>query len=101
MNFHHTGYGEGRNGTRRLPGDHQQNLKSKKPLPEVTNFLLCSSHISKVLELHEAFAGQVLSNLKALESEKFCQEKLGLNQKVMKVVVEEDRRVFKASLFLI
>ena len=54
-----------------------------------------------MLELHEAFAGQVLSNLKALESEKFCQEKLGLNQKVMKVVVEEDRRVFKASLFLI
>ena len=37
-----------------------------------------------MLELHEAFAGQVLSNLKALESEKFCQEKLGLNQKVMK-----------------
>ena len=54
-----------------------------------------------MLELHEAFAGQVLSNLKALESEKFCQEKLGLNQKVLKVVVEEDRRVFKASLFLI
>ena len=26
MNFHHAGYGEGRNGTRRLPGDHQQNL---------------------------------------------------------------------------
>ena len=43
-----------------------------------------SIHIFKVLELHEAFAGQVLSNLKALESEKFCQEKLGLNQKVMK-----------------
>ena len=40
-----------------------------------------------MLELHEAFAGQVLSNLKALESEKFCQEKLGLNQKVIVVVV--------------
>ena len=92
MNFHHAGYGEGRNGTRRLPGDNQQNLKSKKPLPEVTNFLLCSSHISKVLELHEAFAGQVLSNLKALESEKFCQEKLGLNQKVLKVVVDRRRQ---------
>merc|ERR1719458_1081168 len=35
----------------------------------------------QVFELHEAFAGQVLSNLKALESEKFCQEKLGLNQR--------------------
>ena len=55
-----------------------------------------------MLELHEAFAGQVLSNLKALESEKFCQEKLGLNQKVLKVVVEEeDRRAFKALFFLI
>ena len=43
-----------------------------------------SKHVSKVFELHEAFAGQVLSNLKALESEKFCQEKLGLNQKVAK-----------------
>ena len=46
-----------------------------------------------MLELHEAFAGQVLSNLKALESEKFCQEKLGLNQKVLKVVVEEHKSV--------
>ena len=38
----------------------------------------------KVLELHEAFAGQVLANLKALDSEKFCQEKLGLKEKVTK-----------------
>ena len=38
----------------------------------------------KVLELHEAFAGQVLANLKALNSEKFCQEKLGLKEKVPK-----------------
>ena len=45
-----------------------------------------------MLELHEAFAGQVLSNLKALESEKFCQEKLGLNQKVLKVVVDRRRQ---------
>ena len=47
-------------------------------------FPLNSKHIFKVFELHEAFAGQVLSNLKAMESEKFCQEKLGLNQKVPK-----------------
>jgi len=43
----------------------------------------------QVFELHEAFAGQVLSNLKALESEKFCQEKLGLNQKVGAVHMEK------------
>jgi acetyl-CoA C-acetyltransferase len=30
-------------------------------------------------EIHEAFAGQVLCNLKALESEKYCREVLGLN----------------------
>ena len=47
-------------------------------------FPLNSKHIFKVFELHEAFAGQVLSNLKAMESEKFCQEKLALNQKVPK-----------------
>jgi acetyl-CoA C-acetyltransferase len=29
-------------------------------------------------EIHEAFAGQVLCNLKALESEKYCKEVLGL-----------------------
>merc|ERR1719458_1516343 len=43
----------------------------------------------QVFELHEAFAGQVLSNLKALDSEKFCQEKLGLNQKVGTVPMEK------------
>jgi acetyl-CoA C-acetyltransferase len=30
-------------------------------------------------EIHEAFAGQVLCNLKALESEKYCKEALGLS----------------------
>jgi acetyl-CoA C-acetyltransferase len=30
-------------------------------------------------EIHEAFAGQVLCNLKALESEKYCKEVLGLS----------------------
>merc|ERR1712032_1360097 len=33
--------------------------------------------------------GQVLSNLKALESENFCQENLGLNQKVGTVPMEK------------
>lgn len=35
-------------------------------------------------ELHEAFAGQVLCNLKALESEKYCREVLGLSAAIGK-----------------
>merc|ERR1719347_1556000 len=35
-----------------------------------------------VLEYHEAFAGQILANLKALESDKFCQEHMGQKEKV-------------------
>lgn len=31
-------------------------------------------------EIHEAFAGQVLSTLKAWEDEKFCKERLGLDK---------------------
>ena len=30
-----------------------------------------------VIELHEAFAGQVLANIKCLANEDFCKEKLG------------------------
>lgn len=41
-----------------------------------------------VVELHEAFAGQVLSNLAALESEQFCREKLGLQAAVGAVPLE-------------
>ncbi|MBS1970634.1 MAG: acetyl-CoA C-acetyltransferase [Bdellovibrionales bacterium] len=33
-------------------------------------------------ELHEAFAGQVLCNLKALEDEKYCKEVLGLSSAI-------------------
>jgi len=35
-----------------------------------------------VWEIHEAFAGQVLANVKALGSDKFCQEKMGRDSKV-------------------
>ena len=35
-----------------------------------------------VFEFHEAFAGQVLANLNALESDAFAREKLGLSAKV-------------------
>lgn len=33
-------------------------------------------------EVHEAFAGQIVANLKALDSDWFCKEHLGLSQKV-------------------
>lgn len=33
-----------------------------------------------IYEIHEAFAGQVLCNLKAWESEKYCRERLGRNK---------------------
>jgi len=35
-----------------------------------------------VLEYHEAFAGQILSNVKAMDSDKFATETMGLKQKV-------------------
>ena len=35
-----------------------------------------------VFEFHEAFAGQVLAVLKALESDYFCQNNLGLSEAV-------------------
>eukprot|EP00123_Amoebidium_parasiticum_P022775 comp9474_c0_seq1/m.4517 comp9474_c0_seq1/g.4517 ORF comp9474_c0_seq1/g.4517 comp9474_c0_seq1/m.4517 type:complete len:474 (-) comp9474_c0_seq1:423-1844(-) len=35
-----------------------------------------------VAEFHEAFAGQVLANLTALDSQKFCTEKIGTSDKV-------------------
>jgi len=35
-----------------------------------------------VLEVHEAFAGQVLANMKAMDSEKFATEKMGRSEKV-------------------
>ena len=41
-----------------------------------------------VLEFHEAFAGQLLSNLRALESDRFGREKLGLDGKVGEVPLE-------------
>ncbi|GIV32821.1 MAG: acetyl-CoA acetyltransferase [Chitinophagales bacterium] len=38
-----------------------------------------------VIEFHEAFAGQILSNIKALASETFCREKLGWDRAVGQV----------------
>lgn len=38
-----------------------------------------------IVEMHEAFAGQVCSNLQALASKKFCEEKLGLSEAIGEV----------------
>ncbi|KNC81553.1 trifunctional enzyme subunit beta, mitochondrial [Sphaeroforma arctica JP610] len=35
-----------------------------------------------VVEYHEAFAGQILSNITAMESDKFCQEHMGRKNKI-------------------
>merc|ERR1719210_1357828 len=42
-----------------------------------------------VFEMHEAFAGQVLSCRKALASDKFCQEKMGLKKAVGLIPMEK------------
>ena len=42
-----------------------------------------------VIEFHEAFAGQILSNLKALASDEFAQENLGRDKAVGKVSMDK------------
>lgn len=42
-----------------------------------------------VFEFHEAFAGQVLSNLKCLDSKQFAREKLGRGEKIGEVPLEK------------
>lgn len=45
-----------------------------------------------VIEFHEAFAGQILSNLRALASDEFAREKLGRNEAVGAVDMEKFNR---------
>ncbi|MBX3421498.1 MAG: acetyl-CoA C-acyltransferase [Pirellulaceae bacterium] len=45
-----------------------------------------------VIELHEAFAGQVLANIAALASDNFCREKLGREQSVGQVNMDKLNR---------
>jgi len=42
----------------------------------------------QVIELHEAFAGQVLANMKALDCDNFCRENIGLDNKVGEIPME-------------
>ena len=41
-----------------------------------------------VFEFHEAFAGQVLSNLRALDSDDFAREKLGIRSKAGEIDID-------------
>jgi len=45
-----------------------------------------------VYEIHEAFAGQVLANLAAMDSDYFCKEQMGLKEKVGAVPIEKINR---------
>ncbi len=51
------------------------------------------------IEIHEAFAGQVLCTLKAWESEEYCKTKLGL-EKALGSIKEEQLNVKGSSLAL-
>ncbi len=42
-----------------------------------------------VFEIHEAFAGQVLANLKAMSDKEFCKEHLGLDKAVGEIPMEK------------
>ncbi|XP_015114006.1 trifunctional enzyme subunit beta, mitochondrial [Diachasma alloeum] len=51
-------------------------------IPKVLNLAKLSLNDIGVWEVHEAFAAQILANLKAMDSEYFCQEYLKRNSKV-------------------
>jgi len=42
-----------------------------------------------VIEIHEAFAGQVLSNFAAMNSDKFCSENLGMSSKIGEITMDK------------
>ena len=56
-----------------------------------TNMILERSGLTKddidVYEFHEAFAGQIMAVLKALESESFCKNYMGRSEAVRKIVL--------------
>jgi acetyl-CoA acyltransferase len=57
-------------------------------IPKVLGATGISLASVSVFEFHEAFAGQVLSNLRALDSEDFAREKLGIASKVGEIDIE-------------
>lgn len=57
--------------------------------PKVLDSMGLSLSDIDVFEFHEAFAGQILTVLKALDSEKFANEKLGRSQKVGEIEMDK------------
>ncbi len=57
-------------------------------IPMLLNEAGLSLNDISVFEMHEAFAGQVLANLRALNDKKFCTEHLGLNDKVGEIPMD-------------
>jgi len=57
--------------------------------PKVLDSMNLSLDDIDVFEFHEAFAGQILTVLKALDSEKFAREKLNRSKKVGKVPMDK------------
>jgi len=50
--------------------------------PKVLKMMGLKMSDISVLEYHEAFAGQILANIKAMDSDKFAQDVMGLKEKV-------------------
>ncbi len=57
--------------------------------PKVLDKTNLSLNDIDVFEFHEAFAAQVVANLKCLDSEKFAKEKLGKNKKIGEVPLDK------------
>ena len=53
-----------------------------------------------VFEVHEAFAGQVLSNLNAMDSDEFCRKKLNRSQGKLGKIPEGKLNTWGGSLSL-
>ena len=53
-----------------------------------------------VFEVHEAFAGQVLSNLNAMDSDEFCRKKLNRSQGKLGRIPEGKLNTWGGSLSL-
>ena len=51
-----------------------------------------------MFEIHEAFAGQVLANLEAMNSDKFCQERVGVSSKAGEIPVDKVGKISEDSL---
>jgi fatty acid oxidation complex beta subunit FadI len=57
--------------------------------PKVLNIAGLTLSDIDVFEFHEAFAGQILANLRCLDSDQFATEKLGRSRKVGKIPMEK------------